>query len=71
MSIFLAFIVDAYADVLREESSKVTKYLLKKAQKLWSKKDPEATGMITYREFWVLTKQLIDLFEEGNEKISK
>ena len=36
MSIFLGFTVEIYADVLREENSHVTKYLLKKTQGLWS-----------------------------------
>jgi hypothetical protein len=59
--------VDSYADVRREEKSHVTKYLLNKAQLFWSENDPEATGLIPYRDFWLLTKKLINLFEKENQ----
>ena len=41
-------------------------------QKAWSKIDPEATGYIPYREFWMFTARLIEIYSsKHNEKSAK
>ena len=49
MPTFLAFVVDTYDDIRREENAHITKHLLKKVIDIWTEKDPEATGLMQYR----------------------
>lgn len=62
MSTFLALVVDAYDEVQREESAHITKCVLKKVITLWTEKDPEGTGFAPYREFWMLSTNILDLY---------
>lgn len=49
MSTLMAIITDSYSTVLKEENAKITKFLLYRVQRAWSKYDPQATGYIPYR----------------------
>ena len=59
MSTLMAVIVDSYSEVKKEESAFITKFVLEKVRNAWAKIDPEATGYIPYREFWMFTAKLL------------
>ena len=63
MSTFMTLIVDAYSEVRQEENSHITRFVLEKVRELWSKSDPDAKGFIPYREFWMFTAQLLEIYE--------
>ncbi len=63
LSTLLAVIVDAYSEVRREEESMVNKFQLEEVQKEWENYDPEATGYISYRDFWMFTAKLVKIYK--------
>ena len=62
MSTLMAVIVDSYSEVKREENAFITKFVLEKVRNAWSKIDPEATGYLPYREFWMFTAKLLEIY---------
>ena len=64
MSTFIAFIVDTYSDILREEESDITKQVLNKVSDLWCEIDPEGTGYINYRDFWLFTNKFMHIYKK-------
>ena len=68
MPTFLAFVVDAYDDIRREENAHVTKHLLKKILDVWKEKDPEATGLIDYRSFWIISKDFLKISQQNHKR---
>ena len=36
--------------------------MLEKVRNAWSKIDPEATGYLPYREFWMFTAKMLEIY---------
>ena len=69
LSTLMAVIVDAYSEVRREEESMVNKFQLEEVQKEWENYDPEATGYISYRDFWMFTAKLVKIYKVNKEEL--
>lgn len=68
MSTLMAVIVDSYCEVKKEESAPITKLVLERVRSAWSQIDPEATGYIPYREFWMFTAKLLEIYVGKDNK---
>ena len=64
MPILIALIVDAYGDIKKEENSTVTVDVLERVAKEWATFDPEATGYISYEDFWIFSRNVLEIYSE-------
>ena len=64
MSIFIATIVDSYAQMKQLENSEITKKFISQIIEEWSKIDQEGKGHISYHQFWHFCPVFMKLYEE-------
>ena len=69
MSSMIAIIFDAYDEVRTEEEAMVNKFQLIQVKEQWKQYDPEASGYISYRDFWMFTARLVTIYGAENDKI--
>ena len=63
MPVFIALIVDSYADLRRLENSFITKKLLANITEEWTNIDEEAKGYIAYRELWRFCAAFLKIYQ--------
>ena len=59
----MAVIVEAYSQIRREEEAVVNKFQLQEIKEEWKNYDPDATGFISYRDFWMFTAKLMKIYK--------
>jgi hypothetical protein len=62
LNLFIASVLGAYEEHVKEEESAISKYQLNDVLNLWSKYDPRGSGVINYKLFWKLSSEIAIIF---------